>query len=104
MTSDLITYLMEERFTEQERAHAAQLEQERAAWEQERAEAQMAVAVLAGTVEDTVIARFPNTPSCCLLACDNSAMSNGYKHSMLWCWGRRTRQAWSGSYKRRDAD
>jgi len=67
MTSDLITYLMEERFTEQERAHAAQLEQERA-------------------------------------ACDNSAMSNGYKHSMLWCWGRRTRQAWSGSYKRRDAD
>ena len=59
MASDLITYLTEERVTEQERTHAAQLEQEQAAREQEPA----AVKVLEGSVEDLVIARFPNTPA-----------------------------------------
>jgi hypothetical protein len=65
MTSDLITYLTAERVTELERAHATQLEQERAEAQValQRAEAQVAVAALAGTVGGIVIARFPNTPA-----------------------------------------
>lgn len=76
MASDLISYMAGERIAELERQHAARLEQERAAKEQERAAkeqeraakeqerlaAQAAVTALAGAVEDTVIARFPDMP------------------------------------------
>jgi hypothetical protein len=66
MESDLISYLIGERITELEQAHAAQLERERererAAPEREQAHAAQLEQELIQLVEDAVSARFPATP------------------------------------------